>query len=59
MCQELLAKTVNPSLEEVAQQVVHPTQRGFLHGRRMGDGIMLTLAALEHTLFLGGNTYWT
>lgn len=46
-------------MEDVAQQVVHPAQHGFVCGRRMGDNIMLTLSALEKALILGESTYGT
>lgn len=52
-CQKLIAKALNSTLEVIAHNVVHRSQRGFVGGRRMGDNILLTLVAMEKALMLG------
>lgn len=39
--------------------MVHHSQRGFVGGRRMGDKILLTLAAMEKALILGEHSFGT
>lgn len=58
-CQKLITKAVNATLETIAQQVVRPSQHGFVHGRRMGHNILLSLSAMEKALILGQNSFGT
>lgn len=52
-CQKLVAKAFGASLERIAATLVHPAQRGFLHGRKMMANVLETQLALEEAAIFG------